>query len=172
MCVDDVIRSLSATLGRSDARVLGRSGARTLGRLDARGMLALYREAYKKKSDVMALNKITLTQKNCQYEMFKFYKEHLHPLSPIPSFRHMLMWALQSSLYVMDWQFSFNGTPPPGAPFGTPPPGAPPPAYRAAEANAMAEEKSDGELTAAQGPARPRSRYVDDEAAESRWEGF
>ena len=72
-------------------------------------MLALYREAYKKKSDVMTLNKITLTQKNCQYEMFKFYKEHLHPLSPIPSLRHMLMWALQSSMYVMGWQFSFNG---------------------------------------------------------------
>ena len=72
-------------------------------------MLALYREAYKKKSDVMTLNKITLTQKNCQYEMFKFYKEHLHPLSPIPSLRHMLMWSLQSSMYVMGWQFSFNG---------------------------------------------------------------
>ena len=41
--------------------------------------------------------------------MFKFYKEHLHPLSPIPSLRHMLMWALQSSLYLMGWQFSFNG---------------------------------------------------------------
>ena len=57
----------------------------------------------------MALNKITLTQKNCQYEMLKFYKEHLHPLSPIPPLRHMLLWALQSSLYVMGWQFSFNG---------------------------------------------------------------
>ena len=33
--------------------------------------------------------------------MFKFYKEHLHPLPSIPSLRHMLMWALQSSLYVM-----------------------------------------------------------------------
>ena len=72
-------------------------------------MLALYREAYKKKSDVMALNEIMLTQKNCQYEMFKFYKEHLHPLSPIPSLRHMLMWPLQSSMYVVGWQFSFNG---------------------------------------------------------------
>ena len=52
-------------------------------------------------------------------------------------------------------------------PFGTPPPGAPP-AYRAAEANALAEKKSDDESTAAEGPARPRSRYLDDEAAESR----
>ena len=41
--------------------------------------------------------------------MFKFYKEHLHPLSPVPSLRHMLMWALQSSMYLMGWQFSFNG---------------------------------------------------------------
>ena len=72
-------------------------------------MLAEYREAYKKKSDVLALNIITLTQKNVQYEMFKFYKEHLHPLSPVPSLRHMLMWALQSSMYLMGWQFSFNG---------------------------------------------------------------
>ena len=51
------------------------------------------------------------------------------------------------------------------SPFGTAPPGAPP-AYRAAEANAMAEEKSDDESTAA--PVRRRSRYVDDEAAVSR----
>ena len=53
------------------------------------------------------------------------------------------------------------------SPFGTPPPGAQP-AYRAGEANAMAEEESDDESTAAQGPVRPRSRYLDDEAAESR----
>ena len=97
------------TLGRSVARPLGRSVARSLGRSAARDMLALYREAHKKKSDVMALNKIALTQKNCQYEKFKFYKEHLHPLSPIPSLRHMLMWSLQSSMYVVGWQFSFNG---------------------------------------------------------------
>ena len=51
------------------------------------------------------------------------------------------------------------------SPFGTAPPGAPP-AYRAAEANAMAEEKSDDESTAA--PVRIRPRYVDDEAAVSR----
>jgi len=251
-------------------------------------MLALYREAYKKKSDVLTLNKITLTQKNVQYEMFKFYKEHLHPLSPVPSLRHMLMWALQSSMYLMAWQFSFNGKlnwsaaeanwrlvmdplaatnyeivesacfvgehrgGRPGAwaddvytgvswadvcmtardqqdaaeadredlcdddlevntqarddpadagdesayldlselaieldfvvehhheddnpdddeeawsPFGTAPPGAPP-AYRASEANAMAQEQSDDESRTDH--VRPRSRYVDDEAAVSR----
>ena len=250
-------------------------------------MLALYREAYKKKSDVLTLNKVTLTQKNVQYEMFKFYKEHLHPLSPIPSLRHMLMWALQSSMYIMGWQFSFNGqlnwnaaeanwrlvmdplaatnyeiveaacfvsehrggrpgswaddaytgvswadvcmtardqqdaaeeeehdvgdddleinTQPvdaaeqgaesayldlselaveldfvveqhhedddpdddeePWSPFGTPP-GAPP-AYRAGEAAALAEEKSDDETTTADA-VRPRSRYLDDEAAVAR----
>ena len=52
-------------------------------------------------------------------------------------------------------------------PFGTPPPGAPP-SYRVGEANAMAEEKSYDEPTAAQRPVRPRSRYLDDEAAENR----
>ena len=58
-----------------------------------------------------SINKITLTQKNYQYETFKLYKEHLHlhPLSPKPSLRHMPMWAIQSSCYVMGWQFSFNG---------------------------------------------------------------
>ena len=53
------------------------------------------------------------------------------------------------------------------SPFGTPPPGAQS-AYRAGEANAMAEGESDDESTAAQGPVRPRFRYLDDEAAESR----
>ena len=51
------------------------------------------------------------------------------------------------------------------SPFGTAPRGAPP-AYRAGEANAMAEEKSDDESPAA--PVRRRSRYVDDEAAVGR----
>jgi hypothetical protein len=44
---------------------------------------------------------------------------------------------------------------------GDAPPGAPP-AYRAAEANAMAEEESDSEQEEA--PRKPRSRYIDDEA--------
>ena len=48
------------------------------------------------------------------------------------------------------------------SPFGTPP-GAPP-AYRAREANALAEQKSDDETTAA-APVRRRSRYLDGEAA-------
>ena len=50
----------------------------------------------------------------------------------------------------------------PWSPFGTPP-GAPP-AYRAGEADALAEEKSDDETTTAD-PVRRRSRYLDDEAA-------
>jgi len=51
------------------------------------------------------------------------------------------------------------------SPFGTAPPGAPP-AYRAGEANAMAAEQSDDDP-----PTKPvvrQSRYLDDEAAESR----
>ena len=54
------------------------------------------------------------------------------------------------------------------SPFGTPPPGAPP-AYRAAEANAMAEVQSADESTAAERPIRPR--YLDclfDDEAEFR----
>ena len=52
------------------------------------------------------------------------------------------------------------------SPYGTPP-GAPP-ACRASEANALAEQKSDDETTTA-APVRRRSRYVDDEAAVGRW---
>ena len=44
---------------------------------------------------------------------------------------------------------------------GAAPPGAPP-AYRAREANAMAEEESESEREDA--PRKPRSRYIDDEA--------
>ena len=51
------------------------------------------------------------------------------------------------------------------SPFGTAPPGAPP-AYRAGEANEMAAEQSDDEPRAE--PVVRRSRYLDDEAAESR----
>ena len=42
-------------------------------------------------------------------EAFEFYREHLHPLNPIPSFRHTAMWAMQSQTYVLSWQFSFSG---------------------------------------------------------------
>ena len=42
-------------------------------------------------------------------EMFKFYREHLHPLTPIQSFRRTLIWALQSNKYVLSWQFNLNG---------------------------------------------------------------
>ena len=51
------------------------------------------------------------------------------------------------------------------SPFGTAPPGAPP-AYRAGEANEMAAEQRDDEPRAQ--PVVRRSRYLDDEAAESR----
>ena len=50
----------------------------------------------------------------------------------------------------------------PWSPYGTPP-GAPP-VYRAGEADALAEQKSDDETTTA-APVRRRSRYLDDEAA-------
>ena len=69
----------------------------------------MMRDAYSKTSDTASLNRITLTQRNIQHEIYKFYKEHLYPLQPIPSFRHTLMWALQSQKYIMCWQFSFNG---------------------------------------------------------------
>jgi len=68
------------------------------------------REAYSKKSDTITLDKVTLTQRNIMNEMFKFYREHLHPLTPILSFCHTLMWALQSNKkFVLYWQFNFNG---------------------------------------------------------------
>ena len=54
------------------------------------------RDAYKKQSDVIGMVSITLTQRNIMNEVFKFYREHLHPLNPFPSFRHTLMWAMQS----------------------------------------------------------------------------
>ena len=43
------------------------------------------------------------------------------------------------------------------------------PGCRGERHGAMAEEKSDDEPTAAQGPVRPRSRYVDGGVAESWW---
>ena len=52
------------------------------------------------------------------------------------------------------------------SPYGTAPPGAPP-AYRAREANAMAAAESDDEPPD-NTPVHQRSRYVLDEAAESR----
>jgi hypothetical protein len=61
------------------------------------------RDAYLKKSDMLTLDKVTLTKRNIMNEMFNFYREHLHPLTPIPSFRHTLMWALQS------WSFGETG---------------------------------------------------------------
>jgi hypothetical protein len=65
------------------------------------------RDAYKKQSDCLSFNKLTLTPRNIRNEMFKFYREHLHPLEA-PSFRHTLQWALQTDKYVLNWQFDFG----------------------------------------------------------------
>jgi len=65
------------------------------------------RDAYKKQSDCLSFNKLTLTPRNFRNEMFKFYREHLHPLEA-PSFRHTLQWALQTDKYVLNWQFDFG----------------------------------------------------------------
>ena len=69
------------TLARSVARSLGRSVARSLGRSAARGMLALYREAYKKKSDVMALNKSRSRKRSVNMKCSSFTRNifiHFH----------------------------------------------------------------------------------------------
>ena len=70
--------------------------------------MATFREAYHKKSDALSKNKLTLTPRNIRNEIFKFYMEHLHPIKPPPSFRHTLMWALQTGGYCLNWQFDFN----------------------------------------------------------------
>ena len=67
------------------------------------------RDAYKKQSDVIGMNRIQLTQRNIMNEVFKFYREHIHPLDPFPSFRYTLIWAMQSQKYLLSWQFSFSG---------------------------------------------------------------
>ena len=66
------------------------------------------RDAYSKQSDTLGLNKIALTPRNIRNEIFKFYREHLHPISPAPSFRHCLQWALQTQKFYLNWQFDFT----------------------------------------------------------------
>ena len=66
------------------------------------------REAYNRQSDSLGFNKIQLTPRNIRNEVFKFYREHLHPLKPSPSFKHCLMWAMQSQQYTLNWQFDFT----------------------------------------------------------------
>ena len=66
------------------------------------------REAYNRQSDSLGFNKIQLTPRNIRNEVFKFYREHLHPLKPSPSFKHCLMWALQSQQFTLNWQFDFT----------------------------------------------------------------
>ena len=41
-------------------------------------------------------------------EVYKFYREHLFPIEPPPSFRNVLMWALQKGGFVLSWQFAFE----------------------------------------------------------------
>ena len=43
------------------------------------------REAYNRQSDSLGFNKIQLTPRNIRNEVFKFYREHLHPLKPSPT---------------------------------------------------------------------------------------
>ena len=50
-------------------------------------------------------NKEELTPKNLMKTLFKFYQEYLSPLEPVPSFRHVLMWALQTGEYSINWNF-------------------------------------------------------------------
>ena len=54
------------------------------------------RDSYHREADTVSRNRIILTPRNVMNEVFKFYREHLYPITPIPSFRHCLMWALQS----------------------------------------------------------------------------
>ena len=57
-------------------------------------------------ADVPDFNKNELNQKNCLRTLFKFYKEHLYPINPIPTFKHVLTWALQTGEFSINWQFS------------------------------------------------------------------
>ena len=66
------------------------------------------RDSYHREAGTVSRNRITLTPRNVMNEVFKFYREHLYPTTPIPSFRHCLMWALQRKLYTMNLQFNFH----------------------------------------------------------------
>ena len=66
------------------------------------------REAHNRQSYSLGFNKVQLTPRNIRNEVFKFYREHLHPLKPCPSFKHCLMWALQSQQFTLNWQFDFT----------------------------------------------------------------
>ena len=66
------------------------------------------RDAYSKQSNTLGLNKIALSPRNIRNEIFKFYREHLRPISPAPSFRHCLQWALQTQKYYLNWRFDFT----------------------------------------------------------------
>ena len=59
-------------------------------------------------SDTPDKGKDELSPKNIMKQMYKFYKEHLHPIEPPPSFRLVLMWALQTGQYSINWNFYFG----------------------------------------------------------------
>ena len=48
------------------------------------------------------------TPKNMIRLLYRFYKENLYPMDPIPSFRHVLMWAIQSGDFDVNYSFFFN----------------------------------------------------------------
>jgi hypothetical protein len=49
-----------------------------------------------------------ITPKNMIRLLYRFYKENLYPMDPIPSFRHVLMWAIQSGDFDVNYSFFFN----------------------------------------------------------------
>ena len=56
-------------------------------------------------------NKTELTPKNIMNQMYKFYKQTLHPLPADyekPNFKHVLLWALQTGEYSINWNFTFD----------------------------------------------------------------
>ena len=82
------------SLARARSLALARSRARSHSR--ARGFpgeLHRIRDSWNCEADTVARNRIILTPRNAMNEVFKFYREHLYPITPIPSFRHCLMWA-------------------------------------------------------------------------------
>ena len=89
----------------SRGRALSRS--RVLAR-DFAGELHRMHDSHHREADTVACNRIILTPRNVMNEVFKLHREHLYPITSIPSFRHCLMWALQSKMYTMNWQFNFT----------------------------------------------------------------
>ena len=49
----------------------------------ARGELHRMRDSYHREADTVSRNRIILTPRNVMDEVFKFYREHLYPITPI-----------------------------------------------------------------------------------------